>query len=87
MGQADEAEALALLQSPDLLARIVADFDACGLIGEATNKLVGYLAATSRKLGGPLAIVVCPPPPPAKAPSWMQCSPSCPRKSASSTAR
>ncbi len=58
MTEADEAEALALLRAPDLLMRIVADFDACGLVGEATNKLVGYLAATSRKLGGPLAIVV-----------------------------
>ena len=58
MSQAEEAEALALLRAPDLLGRIVADFDACGLVGEATNKLVGYLAATSRKLGGPLAIVV-----------------------------
>ena len=58
MSAAEEAEALALLKTPDLLARIVADFDACGLVGEATNKLVGYLAATSRKLGGPLAIVV-----------------------------
>jgi hypothetical protein len=58
MSAADEAEALALLKAPNLLARIVADFDACGLVGEATNKLVGYLAATSRKLGGPLAIVV-----------------------------
>jgi DNA primase len=58
MSQAEEAEALALLRSPDLLRRIVADFDACGLVGEGTNKLVGYLAATSRKLGGPLAIVV-----------------------------
>ena len=58
MSQAEETEALALLRSPELFARIVADFDACGLVGEATNKLVGYLAATSRKLGGPLAIVV-----------------------------
>ena len=58
MTEAEEAEALALLKAPDLLTRIVADFDACGLVGEATNKLVGYLAATSRKLGGPLAIVV-----------------------------
>jgi DNA primase len=58
MTEAEEAEALALLKTPDLLARIVADFDACGLVGEATNKLVGYLAATSRKLGGPLAIIV-----------------------------
>ena len=58
MTEADEAQALALLKSPDLLTRIVADFDACGLVGEVINKLVGYLAATSRKLGGPLAIVV-----------------------------
>jgi len=58
MSEAEHAEALALLRSPELLARIVADFDACGLVGEGTNKLVGYLAATSRKLGGPLAIVV-----------------------------
>ena len=47
--EAESLDALALLRSPDLLARIVADFDACGLVGEATNKLVGYLAATSRK--------------------------------------
>lgn len=58
MSQAEESEALALLKTPELLTRIVADFDACGLVGEGTNKLVGYLAATSRKLGGPLAIVV-----------------------------
>jgi hypothetical protein len=58
MTEAERAEALALLQTPDLLARIVADFDACGLVGEATNKLTAYLAATSRKLDGPLAVVV-----------------------------
>jgi DNA primase len=58
MSEVEQAEALALLRSPELLARIVADFEACGLVGEATNKVVGYLAATSRKLGGPLAIVV-----------------------------
>jgi DNA primase len=58
MSDAETIEALALLRAPDLLARIVADFDACGLVGEATNKLVGYLAATSRKLDGPLAILV-----------------------------
>ena len=32
--------------------------DACGMVGEATNKLAGYLAATSRKLRQPLAIVI-----------------------------
>src|ERR1019366_2356502 len=58
MNEAEQIEALALLKSPELLARIVADFDACGLVGEATNKLAGYLAATSRKLDAPLAILV-----------------------------
>lgn len=58
MSAAEQAEALALLQSPDLLTRILADFDVCGLVGEATNKLVGYLAAVSRKLNAPLAVIV-----------------------------
>ena len=51
-------DALALLRDPNLLDRIIADMDACGMVGEATNKLVGYLAATSRKLKAPLAIVI-----------------------------
>jgi DNA primase catalytic core len=57
---ADEAReaALALLRAPDLLERIVADFEAVGLVGERTNKLVGYLAAVSRKLDRPLGVVI-----------------------------
>lgn len=58
MSEAEQAEALAWLRAPDLLARIVADFDAVGLVGEASNKLMGYLAAVSRKLDAPLAVVV-----------------------------
>ncbi len=58
MNDADQAEALALLRDPQLLERIVADFDACGLVGEVTNKLVAYLAAVSRKLDAPLAVLV-----------------------------
>ncbi|QDV45070.1 hypothetical protein Enr13x_49430 [Stieleria neptunia] len=54
----EQREALALLRSPNLLERIVADMDACGIVGESTNKLAGYLAATSRKLAKPLAIVI-----------------------------
>lgn len=54
----DEREALALLRSPDLIERIVADFEACGIVGEATNKLTAYIAAVSRKLERPLAVVV-----------------------------
>ena len=30
----------------------------CGVVGEETNKLVGYLAAVSRKLDEPLAVVI-----------------------------
>ncbi len=58
MDAADRAAALALLCASDLLARIPGDFDACGIVGERTNKLVGYLAATSRKLRHPLAVVI-----------------------------
>lgn len=55
---AEQAAALELLQSPELLARILADFDACGVVGEETNKLVGYLAAVSRQLDKPLAVLI-----------------------------
>jgi DNA primase catalytic core len=58
MTEADQAEALALLKSPALMTRIVDDFDACGVVGERTNKLVGYLAAVSRLLDRPLAVVI-----------------------------
>jgi DNA primase len=58
MSDAERDAAMAMLRAPGLLERIVADFDACGLVGERTNKLVGYLAAVSRKLDRPLAIVV-----------------------------
>ncbi len=58
MSEAEREAALALLRDPQLLDRIVADLDACGLVGETTNKLVAYLAAVSRRLDAPLAIVV-----------------------------
>jgi 5S rRNA maturation endonuclease (ribonuclease M5)/energy-coupling factor transporter ATP-binding protein EcfA2 len=58
MTEAERTEALALLKSPNLLDRILSDFDTWGLVGERTNKLVGYLAAASRKLEKPLAVVV-----------------------------
>jgi hypothetical protein len=58
LDEGERAAALALLTAPDLAARILADFEACGVVGEATNKLVGYLAAVSRKLASPLAVVI-----------------------------
>jgi len=56
--EAERREALTLLEDPDLLGRILADFERAGVVGEETNKLVGYLAAVSRKLAEPLAVVI-----------------------------
>jgi DNA primase len=50
--------ALALLKRSDLIERIAADFSRCGIVGETTNALVGYLAAVSRKLDRPLALLI-----------------------------
>jgi len=50
--------ALALLKDPKLFDRILGDFERCGVVGEQTNKLVGYLAAVSRKLDDPLAVIL-----------------------------
>jgi DNA primase len=50
--------ALELLKTPGLLTRILEDFGRCGVVGEETNKLVGYLAAVSRKLDEPLAVLI-----------------------------
>lgn len=55
---AEREAALAQLRSSDLCARIVADVQAWGLVGEEDNILVAYLAATSRLLAQPLAVVV-----------------------------
>lgn len=54
----EQEAALTLLRDPNLLDRILADFNAAGVVGEETNKLVGYLAAVSRKLDNPLAVVI-----------------------------
>jgi DNA primase catalytic core len=55
---AEREEALAFLKSPDLVERIGAAFETCGLVGEETNRLAAYLACTSRKLDKPLAIII-----------------------------
>jgi DNA primase catalytic core len=58
MSPEEREAALALLKASDLLGRILTDFEACGIVGERTNKLMGYLAAVSRKLDAPLAVVI-----------------------------
>jgi DNA primase catalytic core len=58
MSPEEREAALALLRDPKLLDRVLSDFELLGVVGERTNKLVGYLAATSRKLDEPLAVVI-----------------------------
>lgn len=54
----DRDAALALLRDENLPQRILNDFSLAGVVGEETNKLVGYLAGVSRKLNRPLAVVI-----------------------------
>ena len=49
---------LALLRDPQLIDRIARDVEAAGVVGEANNALVGYLACVSRKLDKPLAVLI-----------------------------
>ena len=58
MTEEEKAAALELLRDPRLLDRILEDLARCGVVGEETNKLVSYLAVTSRLLESPLAILV-----------------------------
>ena len=54
----EKTAAMELLRAPNLPERILADFALAGVVGEETNKLVGYLAGVSRKLERPLAVVI-----------------------------
>jgi DNA primase catalytic core len=52
------AAAMKLLEDPRLMERILEDFAKCGVVGEETNKKVAYLAAVSRLMETPLAVIV-----------------------------
>lgn len=54
----EKRAAMKLLKDPNLIERILEDFDACGLAGEEINKLVCYLACVSRRLKAPLALLI-----------------------------
>ncbi len=58
MSEADCSAALELLQAPDLLSRLDAAMEICGLVGERGNGRAAYLAGVSRKLAKPLAVIV-----------------------------
>lgn len=54
----EEAAALHLLRAPNLMQRIVGDLHALGVVGEDMNLMAAYLAAVSRKLDAPLAVLI-----------------------------
>ncbi|WP_132459478.1 DNA primase, partial [Samsonia erythrinae] len=58
LDDAAKADALALLRDPNLIGRLTDDLAACGVVGESTNLVAGYLAAVSRKLDRPLAVLI-----------------------------
>jgi DNA primase len=58
LSEVERERALGLLKDPGLVGRIVADFERVGVVGEQENCLIGYLAAVSRKLDRPLAVIV-----------------------------
>jgi len=58
MTEEEKAQALELLRDPDLSTRIVDDLKTVGYVGEEVNKLLLYLAATSRKLDDPVSVIV-----------------------------
>jgi energy-coupling factor transporter ATP-binding protein EcfA2 len=58
LSEEERRKALALLSDPALFDRILSDFEKLGVVGEAPNKLAGYLVAVSRKLSDPLSLLV-----------------------------
>jgi DNA primase len=55
---ADRTAALDMLRDPLLVERIAGDLARVGIVGETSNGVVAYLAAVSRLLDQPLAVVV-----------------------------
>jgi DNA primase catalytic core len=58
MTDKEKKTAEAFGRSADLFKNILADFEACGLVGEEANKLLGYVAMTSRKQPKPLSVQI-----------------------------
>lgn len=58
MTEEERAAALELLRDSDVPQRIVDDLEKLGYVGEQVNKLLLYLAATSRKMADPISVIV-----------------------------
>ena len=54
----DREDAEMFGRCPDIIDRILSDFEKSGLVGEKANKLLCYLAMTSRKMDEPLAVLI-----------------------------
>ncbi len=55
---AEKQEAEAFGMSGKLIENVIEDFVKCGLVGEENNKLLSYLAMTSRKMEEPLSVLI-----------------------------
>ncbi len=58
MSEEDRALGLAFLKDPALVERVLADLDELGYVGEEENKLLVYLAATSRRMNDPISVLI-----------------------------
>ena len=58
MSEEEKREALDYLRSPDLLDRIAADFEACGMVGNRNQNLLSYFGALSRLTDHPFGTLI-----------------------------
>ncbi|WP_235594827.1 CHC2 zinc finger domain-containing protein [Leptospira interrogans] len=58
MSPLEREEALKVLRDPNLVGRILGDFERMGLVGERINSLLGYLATVTRRTENPLAVII-----------------------------
>ena len=54
----DRVKAEAFGKSKRIFDDLLSDFEACGLVGEKANKLLCYLAMTSRKMEDPISVLI-----------------------------
>jgi DNA primase len=58
MSEEERELGLSFLKDPALLDRVLSDLDELGYVGEEENKLLVYLAATSRRMEDPLSVLI-----------------------------
>jgi hypothetical protein len=58
ISEREKDEALKMLRAPDLMERVLADFERVGCVGEKTTLTVAYLGTVSRLLEDPLGLMI-----------------------------